>query len=485
MLLLGLHGPHRRAAADLPRVRVEVVRHLAGPRRHGPARRREQPDEPRAARRPLPPEGRDRLRAERRARREAGGDGAVEVEGVYAGHGPARQVGGAAEVLRLAVRPQPEGADAREAAGRSHARDRLPPEAARGLADAAEAHRADALGPPAARALAGVGDHGLHLRGRPVAHAHVRAVRLDGQLVRARLPAGQGAVAVERPGPPPVPLGDPLAGRANRAHHRRGRDRRAARGRHQRRGAREGHLGAEPDGERARGGAQAVAARQVELGVEREVVAAAGAAAAGSLEAHVAGHRGEGAGAHGVHAPPPGQGAPQLAVPVRQGEAHRLGGAPARQADGAPLERGDVGRPLPQHLQEGGSERRHGARCGKIHLGSPLLVESESNSKGKGGPPPSQTNQNFMPPEANRSGRDEWGGGICRYGRKWHLMGFCVSIKRYASRPLAAAGAISLPRDRDGRFRHGVLGATHPVYGIRPVWENPLDVVCDHPIDGQ
>ena len=31
----------------------------------------------------------------------------------------------------------------------------------------------------------------------------------------------------------------------------------------------------------------------------------------------------------------PRRGAPQLAVPVRQGEAHRLGGAPARQADGA------------------------------------------------------------------------------------------------------------------------------------------------------
>lgn len=59
---------------------------------------------------------------------------------------------------------------------------------------------------------------------------------------------------------------------------------------------------------------------------------------------------------------------------------------PGTKTTAAPFKRGDIGWLLPRKLPEGESERSDGAWCDKIHLGSPLLVESESNSRGKESP---------------------------------------------------------------------------------------------------
>lgn len=98
------------------------------------------------------------------------------------------------DVLGLAVGAEPDALDAGQVEPPAHLGHGLLPEAAGRLADAAQAHGGHPPGPLPGLLLAGVGDDGLDLGGRAVAHAHVGAVRLDEDLLGGGVRLGRNAV---------------------------------------------------------------------------------------------------------------------------------------------------------------------------------------------------------------------------------------------------------------------------------------------------
>ena len=73
-----------------------------------------------------------------------------------------------------------------------------------------------------------------------------------------------------------------------------------------------------------------------------------------------------------VHAEALRPGRRELAVARLERAGHGLGAAGQRDRPRLGLERPEAAGLRPQHAQERGLQRRHGGRCGKIHLGSPL-----------------------------------------------------------------------------------------------------------------